>query len=116
MLLNNSAFLPSPFLPWIKERDSGFELFHDNVIPVREGTVSLGFTALFPAPRTEPRGGHGNPLQYSCLKNPMDRGAWGLQSTWGPKESDRLKRLSTHAGQCLLHSRSSINMCLGEKK
>ena len=22
-----------------------------------------------------PRGGHGNPLQYSCLKNPMDRGA-----------------------------------------
>ena len=29
-----------------------------------------------------PRGGHGNPLQYSCLENPMDRGAWrasGLQ-------------------------------------
>ena len=23
-----------------------------------------------------PRGGHGNPLQRSCLKNPMDRGAW----------------------------------------
>ena len=22
-------------------------------------------------------GGHGNPLQYSCLENPMDRGAWG---------------------------------------
>ena len=22
-----------------------------------------------------PRGGHGNPLQYSCLENPMDRGA-----------------------------------------
>ena len=27
-----------------------------------------------------PRGGHGNPLQYSCLENPMDRGANGLQS------------------------------------
>ena len=26
-----------------------------------------------------PGGGHGNPLQYSCLGNPMDRGAW-LQS------------------------------------
>ena len=26
-----------------------------------------------------PGGGHGNPLQYSCLENPMDRGAWGLQ-------------------------------------
>ena len=23
-----------------------------------------------------PGGGHGNPPQYSCLKNPMDRGAW----------------------------------------
>ena len=23
-----------------------------------------------------PAGGHGNPLQYSCLKNPMDRRAW----------------------------------------
>ena len=23
-----------------------------------------------------PRGGHGNPLQYSCLENPMDRGTW----------------------------------------
>ena len=23
-----------------------------------------------------PRGGHGNPLQYSCLKNSMDRGTW----------------------------------------
>ncbi|CAN0404375.1 unnamed protein product [Rangifer tarandus platyrhynchus] len=27
-----------------------------------------------------PGGGHGNPLQYSCLENPMDRGAWRLQS------------------------------------
>ena len=30
-----------------------------------------------------PGEGNGNPLQYSCLKNPMDRGAWSgrLQST-----------------------------------
>ena len=27
-----------------------------------------------------PGGGNGNSLQYSCLENPMDRGAWGLQS------------------------------------
>ena len=27
-----------------------------------------------------PGGGHGNPLQCSCLENPMDRGAWGLQT------------------------------------
>ena len=24
-----------------------------------------------------PEGGHGNPLQYSCLENTIDRGAWG---------------------------------------
>ena len=25
-----------------------------------------------------PGGGHGNPLQYSCLENPTDRGAWAM--------------------------------------
>ena len=32
-----------------------------------------------PGSRRSPGGGHGNPLQYSCLDNSMDRGAW--QST-----------------------------------
>ena len=31
---------------------------------------------LIPASGRCPEGGHGNPLQYSCLENPMDRGAW----------------------------------------
>ena len=29
-----------------------------------------------PASERSPEGGHSNPLQYSCLENPMDRGAW----------------------------------------
>ena len=29
-----------------------------------------------PGSRRSPGGGHDNPLQYSCLENPMDRGAW----------------------------------------
>ena len=33
------------------------------------------------------RGGHGNPLQYSCLENPMDRGAWQA-AVHGVAESD----------------------------
>jgi len=33
-------------------------------------------TGLIPGLGRSPGGGHGNPLQYSCLKNPMDRGAW----------------------------------------
>ena len=31
---------------------------------------------LIPGSGISPGGGHGNPLQYSCLENPMDRGAW----------------------------------------
>ena len=40
-----------------------------------EGTwvQSLG---PIPGSRRSPGGGNGNPLQYSCLENPMDRGAW----------------------------------------
>ena len=33
-------------------------------------------TALIPGSGRSPAEGHGNPLQYSCLENPMDRGAW----------------------------------------
>ena len=31
---------------------------------------------LIPGLGGSPRGGHDNPFQYSCLENPMDRGAW----------------------------------------
>ena len=31
---------------------------------------------LMPGSGRPPGGGHGSPLQYSCLENPMDRGAW----------------------------------------
>ena len=31
---------------------------------------------LIPGSRRSPGGGHGKSLQYSCLENPMDRGAW----------------------------------------
>ena len=34
--------------------------------------------------------GNGNPLQYSCLENPMDGGAW---CPWGRKELDTTERL-----------------------
>ena len=37
-----------------------------------------------------PGEGNGNPLQYSCLENPMDREAW---CPWGRKESDTTERL-----------------------
>ena len=33
-------------------------------------------TGLIPGSERSPEEGNGNPLQYSCLENPMDRGAW----------------------------------------
>ena len=35
-----------------------------------------------------PRGRHGNPLQYSCLENPLDRGTWRATVHGAAEESD----------------------------
>ena len=44
-----------------------------------------------------PGGVHGNPLQYSCQENPMDRGAWQATVHRVAKSQTWLKQLSTHA-------------------
>ena len=46
-----------------------------------------GSVGLIPGSGRSPGGGNGNPLQYSFLKNPMDRGAWwaivhGVAKSW----------------------------------
>ena len=48
---------------------------------------------LIPGLGRSPGGGHGNLLKYSCLENPMDRGAW-----WGafPRVAKSRTQLSTH--------------------
>ena len=38
-----------------------------------------------------PGGGHGNPLQHSCLENPIDRGAWRATGHGITKSQTRLK-------------------------
>ena len=42
-----------------------------------------------------PGGGNGNPFQYSCLKNPMDRGAWQARVHGVTKSWTQLKQLSS---------------------
>ena len=44
----------------------------------KESACSVGGLASIPGLGRSPGGGHGNPLQYSCQKNPMDTGAWGM--------------------------------------
>ena len=46
-----------------------------------ESACSAGDPASIPGSGRSPGEGNGNPLQYSCLENPMDRGAW--QATMG---------------------------------
>ena len=46
-------------------------------LPVNAGDISG--VGLIPGSGRFPEGGHGNPLQYSCLENLMDKGAWQLR-------------------------------------
>ena len=60
----------------------------------KESTCNVGDLGLIPGLGRSSERGHGNPLLYSCLENPMDREAWpaavhGVAKSW--------TRLSTHA-------------------
>ena len=54
-------------------------------LPAKAGDI--GDEGSIPGSGISPRGGKGNPLQYSCLENPMDGGAWqvivrGVRKSW----------------------------------
>ena len=54
----------------------------------KDSACSGGDLRLIPGSGRSPGEGHGNPLQYSCLENPVDREAWQATVRGGPKESD----------------------------
>ena len=54
-----------------------------------------GDSGLIPGSERSPGGGNGNPVQSSCLKNPMDRGAWRATVHGVEKRWTRLKQQST---------------------
>ena len=64
-------------------------------LPANSGDVKD--TGSVPGLGRSPGEGHVSPLQYSCLKNPMDREAWWATIHGVTKSQTRLKRLSTHA-------------------
>ena len=61
---------------------------------VKNMTANAGKGDSVPRSRRSPREGNGNPLQYSCPENPMDREACGLQSMGSQKSGTRPKRLN----------------------
>ena len=66
-------------------------------------------------------GGHGNPLQYFCLENPMDRAAWQATVHGVSKESDVTEATKhaqkfTQKGHFNFHSYGAMSLLHGEMK
>ena len=59
----------------------------------KESALNAKNTGSIPGSGRSPEEGNGNPLQYYCLENLMDGGAWIVYSLWGDKESDTTERL-----------------------
>ena len=55
---------------------------------VKNPPAVVGNVGLIPGSGGSPREGNGNPFQYSCLGNPMNRGAWCATACGVEKESD----------------------------
>ena len=61
---------------------------------VEKSTCNVGDLGSVPGLGRSPGGGHGNPLQYSCLDNPHG-GRLAGYSPWGHRKSDMTEQLST---------------------
>ena len=58
---------------------------------IKDPPANAGATGLIPRSRRSPGGGNGNPLQYPCLDNPMDRGDWQAVTQRVTKSQIQLK-------------------------
>ena len=88
----------------------------------KESTCNAADLASIPGLGRSPGGGHGNPLQCSCLENRHGQRSLVDYSPWSCKESDTTKRLSTHIVitttiyTCLFHPlKFTLDMVLTKK-
>ena len=68
--------------------------FHGGSVVKKNLPANVGDMGLIPGLGRSPGEGNGNPLQYSCLENPMDRGAWWATVYWVAKELDMTQGLN----------------------
>ena len=68
----------------------------------KASACNAGDPGLIPGLGRSPGEGNGTPLQYSCLKNPMDYMGLVDYSPWGRKESDT-QQLYSQTKQAILH-------------
>ena len=66
-------------------------------LPANAGDIKDVFNPWVGTHLPYPGEGYGNPLQYSCLENPRDRGAWQAIVHGPAKSRTQLRRLRTHA-------------------
>ena len=99
-ILLSSKMLPNvkilPIRSWLDQRCQEWDHTQEGLNPgmgflggsvSKESTCSVGDLGLIPRLGRSPGEGNGNPLQYSCLKNPTDREAWwatvhGVTRSW----------------------------------
>ena len=66
----------------------------------KESICNAGDLGSIPGLERSPRGGHGNPLSYSCLENPHGQRSLAWGSPWGHKEGNTTEWLSTGQHRC----------------
>ena len=79
------------------EVDPIFVLLFKGGLAGKESAYKVGDLGSIPGLERSTGGGHGNPLQYSCLENPMDREAWRAVVHRVKKSWTQLKRFSMYA-------------------
>ena len=83
---------------------------------VKESACTVMDLGSIPGLGRSPGGGHGNPLQYSCLENPYGQRSLAGCSPWGHKESDTTEQLST-AQQAFAHaSLTAMNVLVSPRE
>ena len=98
LCLQNIIFMVSQNLMLSKKRYlnnlSSIKLGSPGGSDGKESACSTGDPGSIPESGRSPGEGNGDPLQYSCLENSMDRGTWWVNGPWDHKESDTTEQLT----------------------